>query len=213
MDCIVHGVAKSRTGLSNFHFASMWNEHNCAVVWTFFGIAFLRNWNEKWPFPVLWPLLSFPNLLAYWVQHLNSSSFRIRNSLAGIPSPPLALLVVTLPKALLSSYSRMSGSRWVTTQYPLANLHGYLGHWDPFLCSSSVYSSHFLISSASVRSVLLLSFIVPIFAWNVPLVSLIFLKRSSRILVMILKSFNKVTFQDQCYLLWVFIAFWNVFFS
>ena len=32
--------------------------------------------------------------------------------------------------------------------------------------------------SASVRSILFLSFIVPIFAWNVPLVSLIFLKRS-----------------------------------
>ena len=195
MDCIVHGVAKSWTGLSNFRFTRMWNEHNCAIVWTFFGIAFLWNWNEKWPFPVLWPLLSFPNLLAYWVQHLNSSSFRIRNSLAGIPSPPLALLVVTLPKVLLTSYSRMSGSRWATTQYPLNNHHGYLGHWDLFLCSSSVYSSHFfLISSASVRSILFLFFIVPTFAWNVPLVSLIFLKRSSRILVMILKSFNKVTF-------------------
>ena len=32
--------------------------------------------------------------------------------------------------------------------------------------------------SASVRSILFLSFIVPIFAWNIPLVSLIFLKRS-----------------------------------
>ena len=36
----------------------------------------------------------------------------------------------------------------------------------------------FLISSASVRSIPFLSFIEPIFAWNVPLVSLIFLKRS-----------------------------------
>ena len=36
---------------------------------------------------------------------------------------------------------------------------------------------HLLISSASVRSKLFLSFIVSIFAWNVPLVSLIFLKR------------------------------------
>ena len=45
--------------------------------------------------------------------------------------------------------------------------------------SSSVYSCHlFLISSASVRSIPFLFFIVPIFAWNVPLVSLIFLKRS-----------------------------------
>ena len=30
---------------------------------------FSWDWNENWPFPVLWPLLSFPNLLAYWVQH------------------------------------------------------------------------------------------------------------------------------------------------
>ena len=43
------------------------------------------------------------------------------------------------------------------------------------MCSSHL----FLISSASVRSILFLSFIVPIFAWNVPLVSLIFLEISS----------------------------------
>ena len=41
-----------------------------------------------------------------------------------------------------------------------------------------MYSCHLLISSASVRSLPFLSFIEPIFAWNVPLVSLIFLKRS-----------------------------------
>ena len=43
--------------------------------------------------------------------------------------------------------------------------------------SSSVYSCHFLISSASVRSIPFLSFIGLIFEWNVPLVSHIFLKR------------------------------------
>ena len=48
-----------------------------------------------------------------------------------------------------------------------------------FLYSSSVYSCHlFLTSSASVRSIPFLSFIAPIFAWNVPSASLIFLKRS-----------------------------------
>ena len=48
-----------------------------------------------------------------------------------------------------------------------------------FLVYSSLYSCHlFLISSASVRSVPFLSFIEPIFVWNVSLVSLIFLKRS-----------------------------------
>ena len=40
-----------------------------------------------------------------------ASSFRIWNSSAGIPSPPLALFIVMLPKACLTSYSRMSGSR------------------------------------------------------------------------------------------------------
>ena len=66
-----------KPGLENFehYFTSMWDECNCAVVWAFFGIAFLLGWNENWPFPVLWPLLSFPNLLAYWVQHFHSIIF------------------------------------------------------------------------------------------------------------------------------------------
>ena len=48
------------------YYASVWDECNCVVVWTFFGISFLWDWNENWPFSILWPLLSF---LAYWVQH------------------------------------------------------------------------------------------------------------------------------------------------
>ena len=48
-----------------------------------------------------------------------------------------------------------------------------------FFVQFSMYSCHlFLISSASVRSIPFLSFIGPIFAWNVPMVSLILLKRS-----------------------------------
>ena len=100
-------------------------------------------------------------------------SFRIWNSSTGIPSPPLALFVVMLPKAHLTSHSRISGSRWVITPSWLSGL------WRSFLYSSSVYPCHlFLISSAYVRSLPFLSFIKPIFAWNVPLVSLIFLKKS-----------------------------------
>ena len=66
-----------KPGLQNFelYFASMWGKCNYALVWTLFGLAFLRDWNENWPFPVLWPLLSFPNLLAYWVQHFHSIIF------------------------------------------------------------------------------------------------------------------------------------------
>ena len=63
----VHVLLKP--GLDNFehYFTSMWHECNCAVVRAFFGIAFLWDWNENAPFPVLWPLLSFPEVLAYWV--------------------------------------------------------------------------------------------------------------------------------------------------
>ena len=57
------------------YFASVWDECNCEVVWTFFAIAFFGDWNENWPFPVMWPLLSFPYLLAYWVQHFHSIIF------------------------------------------------------------------------------------------------------------------------------------------
>ena len=74
-------------GLKNFehYFGSVREECNCVVNWAFFGIAFLSDWNwpnsfhffenENWPFPVLWPLMSFPNLLAYWVQHFHSIIF------------------------------------------------------------------------------------------------------------------------------------------
>ena len=67
----VHVLLKP--GLENFeHYLA---EYNSAVVWTFFVIVFLWDWNENWPFPVLWPLLSFPNLLAYWLKYFNSITF------------------------------------------------------------------------------------------------------------------------------------------
>ena len=98
-----------------YYLASTWNKHDCTVPWTFFGIAFLWDWNENWTFPVLWPLLSFPNFLAYWVQHFHSIIFQDLKSSTGIPSPPLALFVVMLSKAHLTSHSRISGSRSVIT--------------------------------------------------------------------------------------------------
>ena len=61
---MVHILLKS--GLENFerYFISVWDECNCVIVWAFFDIAFLWDWNENWPFPVLWPVLSFPNMLS-----------------------------------------------------------------------------------------------------------------------------------------------------
>jgi len=63
--------------LENFehYFASVWDGCNCMVVWTLLCIAFLCDWNKNWSFPVLWPLLSFPNLLAYWVQLFHNIIF------------------------------------------------------------------------------------------------------------------------------------------
>ena len=69
---LVHVLLKPCLENFEHYFASVWDECSCVVVWAFFGIAFLWGWNENWPFPVLWPLLSFPSLLSYWVQHFHS---------------------------------------------------------------------------------------------------------------------------------------------
>ena len=73
-----------------------------------------------------------------------------------------------LPKAHLTSYSRLSDSGWVITPLWLC------GSWRSFLYRSSVYSCHhFLISFASVRSTTFLSFTEHffIFEWKVLLIS------------------------------------------
>ena len=134
----------------------------------FFGIGvktdLFQSCGHCWVFPTCWHIEC---------STFTTSSFRIWNSSTGIPSSPLALFGVMLPKAHLTSHSRMSCSRLVVLPSWLS------GSWRSFLYSSSVYSCYlFLISSASVRSLPFLSFIEPIFAWNVPLVSLIFLMRS-----------------------------------
>ena len=54
---LVHVLLKPSLKDFEHYFASMWNGHNCVVVWSFLGIPLLRDWNENWPFPVLWPLL------------------------------------------------------------------------------------------------------------------------------------------------------------
>ena len=171
---MVHILLKP--GLENFehYFTSVWDECNCVVVWAFSGIAFLWDWNENWPFPVLWPLLSFPISPHIECSTFTASSFRIWNSSTGIPSAPLALFVVMLSKAHLTSHSRMSGSEWVITPSWLSC------SWRSFLYSCSVYYCYLiLISSASVKFIPFLSFIMPIFACNIVLVSLNFLEISS----------------------------------
>ena len=97
----VHVLLKP--SLKNFehYLASVWNKRNFMVLWTFFGIAF---------FVLEWKLI-FSSCGNFWVFQIcwriecstfTATSFRIWNSSAEIPSPPLALFLVMLPKAHLT---------------------------------------------------------------------------------------------------------------
>ena len=112
----VHVLLKP--GLENFehYFTSVWDECNCAVVWTFFGVAFMigmktdlfQSCGHCWVFQICWHIEC---------STFTASFFRIWNHSTGIPSPPLGLFVVMLSKAHLTSHSRMSGSSWVIYLY------------------------------------------------------------------------------------------------
>ena len=72
-----------------------------------------------------------------------------------------------------------------------------------------MYSCHlFLISSASVRSIPFLSFIEPIFGWNVPLVSLIFFKRSLVFPILLFSSISLHWWLRKAYLS-LLVILWN----
>ena len=119
-----------------------------------------------------------------------TSSFRLWNSSTGVPSPPLALFIVMLLKAYLTSHSRMLGSRSVITESWLS------GSWRSILCSSVYFCHLYIISSTSVRSIPFLSFIEAIYAWNFLFLSLIFLKRY-------------LAFPFYCFLLFLCIDHWG----
>ena len=99
-----------------YNLTSIGTECNCPVVWTvvwtlpFFEVGMktdlFQSYGHYWVFQICWHIEN---------STLTSSSFSILNSLTGIPSISLALLVVLLPKAHLMPQSRMSGSRWVIT--------------------------------------------------------------------------------------------------
>ena len=54
---LVHVMLKPSMQDFEHDLTSMGNECNCLMVWTFFSTPLLGNWDEDWPFPVLWPLL------------------------------------------------------------------------------------------------------------------------------------------------------------
>ena len=131
-----------KPGLENFehYFTSMWDQCNYAVVWAFFGTAFLWDWNENWPLPVCGHCWVFQICLCIECSPFSASSLRIWNSPTGTPSPPLALFVVMLLKVHLTSDSRIL-SRLMITPLWLS------GWWRSFLYSSSVYSWHLFLMS------------------------------------------------------------------
>ena len=89
---------------------ALYFKHSLALL--FFGTGMktdlFQSYGHHWVFRILWHVEC---------DTLTALSFRILNSSAGIPSPPLALFIsmVMLPKVHLTSQSRMSDFRWVTT--------------------------------------------------------------------------------------------------
>ena len=100
-----------------------WFEHSLALP--FFGIGIkidlFQSCGHCWVFQISWHIEC---------STFTASSFRIWNSSTGIPSPPLALILM-LPKAHLNLHARMSGSRWVITPSWLSR------SWRSLLYSSS----------------------------------------------------------------------------
>ena len=131
------------------------------ILWHFLSLGL--EWKLKFSSPVATAEFSkFAGILSATFSQRHPIRFEIAQ--LEFHHPLLALFVVMLPKAHLTSHSKMSGSRRVIT---------VLQSWRSFLYSSVYPCYLFLISSASVRSILFLSFIMPIFAWNVSLASLI----------------------------------------
>ena len=114
-----------------------WLEHSLVLPFLRIGMRidlFLSS-GHCWLFQIFWHI--------EW-STLNASSFRILNSFAGIPSPPLTLLAAVLLKPHLTSHSRMSGCN--------ERLHhcDYLGHEDIFLYIFSVSFFHFFLVYSAV---------------------------------------------------------------
>ena len=113
-----------KPSLENFqhYLASMWDECNCVVVWTFFGIAFLWDWNENWLFQSCGHCWVFQICWHIECNTFTASSFRIWNSSTGIPSSSLTLFIMMLPKA---TQGCLALGEW-------SHHHGYLSHGDLF---------------------------------------------------------------------------------
>ena len=79
---LVHVLLMPRLKDFEHYFASLWNEYNCVVVWTFSGIGMKTDLFQSrgpcWVFQICWHIDC---------SSLTASAFRILNSSAGILSP------------------------------------------------------------------------------------------------------------------------------
>ena len=70
----VHLLLKPHLENFEHYFTSVWDECNCVIVWTFFAIALLWDWNENWPFLCVCITVLFKHLFSLSVTILNSHS-------------------------------------------------------------------------------------------------------------------------------------------
>ena len=136
----VHILSKPSLKDFVYFLANVWNECNLADL-TFFGFAFLWDWNKNWP---------FYSCGHCWVFHIcwhiecsifTATSFRMWSSSAAIPSPPLALFIVMLPKVKVKVKPLSCVRLFVTCGLQLTML---LHPWD-FPGKSTGVGCHFLL--------------------------------------------------------------------
>ena len=111
----VYKLLKSSLENLGYFFVRVWNECNCVVVCTFFGIVFLWHWNENWLFLVCGHCWVFQICWHVECSTSTASSFRTWHFSAWIPPPPLTWFIGLLPKSYLTLHSKISGFRWVIT--------------------------------------------------------------------------------------------------
>ena len=114
----VHVLLKP--GLENFELHVRWVQlcSSLSILWHCLSLGL------KWKLTFSSPVACWAFQICWHIEcsTLTALSFTIWNSSAGIPSPALALFVVMLPKAHLTSHSRMSHSRWLITPLSLSVL-------------------------------------------------------------------------------------------
>ena len=129
---LIHVLLKASLEDFENYFAGIWNECNCAVVWTFFGIIllwfgmktdFFQSCGHCWVFQTYWYIEC---------STFTTSSFRIWNSSTGITSPLLALFRCFLRPPWLHT-------PWCLALVEWSHHRDYLGHKDLFVQFSCVF--------------------------------------------------------------------------